>query len=416
MRRLRVICVFVTLIILAGCAAQAVEPSSAASQAKGVSQQDFATKSQPKSEVTAIPDVPAELKEQGVITVYRKYPDSDVFESTEISTSSNNVTLLDVIKAAESVLDVELPILSITQQKGMVVINLAHELLNTYSKRELYPILTTVGVTLRENHRGFEWLQYQVDGEVGLLGEKYELPTLKLVEGSAEEYAAIRALIPYEGLIYDDEGISLIELDDTGRKILRFLDLLENINKDVSSQAELDNQYIIETSLYSTQHYTVDVLDKDMPNYRKELLPLQGPVSEKLGLHETWFWLKEHVEESAKLIFGDEIEIRHESLKSIPYRYLETEGVYTPPHIGMMGLTVPCLIDYEDLGDSYRVKMAFLLGSFEGTEYLDPDTEDYTEIKAKDVNDYVRDKSRHREIVLKKMEDGSLRFVSHRYL
>ena len=358
--------------------------------------------------------IKVELVRDGVITVYRNFPNSDVFESVEVMAPEGEVTIRDVINAVETVLDAELPIRTITQQQGLLVIDVSQQLLDSNPKRVLYPLLTAVGVTLRENHKTFEQLQYQVDGEVGMLGELYTLPPLKLANDSAQDYAAIRASIPYEGLYYKGEQRSLIEMDDTGRQILRYLGLLEVIDKDVSTPLELGNEYLIQTAIFHTQHYSIDSYDKQLSNYREELFALQESVSEKSAMEETWFWMEEHIQESARLIFGDEVTIRHTNLKQYPYLYMQAEGVYTPPHMGLWSAPVPFLLGYEDLGDSYRVEMAFVLWTMDG--YGDPDKNDDMLIGKEDIDEYVRTTSRRREMILKKQADGRVTLVSHRYL
>ncbi len=397
---LRTTGVLLCAVMTMGCAAE-------------VTQEPVTSQPQPSSQVLSEP-LKVELVRDGVITVYHAFPNSDVLESVEVKAPDGEVTIWDVINAVETVLDAKLPIRTITQQQGLLVIDVSQELFDRYPKREIYPLLTSVGVTLRENHKTFEQLQYQVDGEVGMLGELYTLPPLKLATDSAQDYAAIRASIPYEGLYYKGEQQSLIELDDTGRQILRYLGLLEVIDKDVTSASELGNQYLIQTAIFHTQHYSIDSYDKQLSNYREELFALQESVSEKSAMEETWFWMEEHIKESARLIFGDEVTIRHTSLKQYPYLYMQAEGVYTPPHMGMWSAPVPFLLGYEDLGDSYRVEMAFVLWTMDG--YGDPDKKDDTLIGKEDIDEYVRTTSRRREVILKKQQDGRVTLVSHRYL
>ncbi len=397
---LRTTGVLLCAVMTTGCAAE-------------VTQEPVVAQPQPSSQVLSEP-LNVELVRDGVITVYRAFPNSDVLESVEVKAPDGEVTIWDVINAVETVLDEELPIRTITQQQGLLVIDVSHQLFDRYPKREIYPLLTAVGVTLRENHKAFEQLQYQVDGEVGMLGELYTLPPLKLANGSAQDYAAIRASIPYEGLFNEGEQRSLIEMDDTSRQILRYLGLLEVIDKDVTSASELGNQYLIQTAIFHTQHYSIDSYDKQFSNYREELSALQESVSEKLGMVETWFWMEEHVQESTRLIFGDEVTIRHTNLKQYPYLYMQTEGVYTPPHMGIWSAPVPFLLGYQDLGDSYRVEMAFVLSTMNG--YVDPDKNDDVLIGKEDIDEYVRTTSRRREVILKKQEDGRVTLVSHRYL
>lgn len=400
------------VVVICGCSQQA-EPDAARSAES--SEQSSLQPSEPQSSSAASSELiapPAELKEAGVITVYRAYPNTEIFEPFRVEVDKATPTLLDIIKETEKVLDMELPILSVTQQKGMVTINLASSFISARSKREIYPILSTVGMTLKENHQTLEWVVYQIDGETGMLGEKYPLPALNLLEGAPEEFAAIRAKVPYEGL---EEVTAYAEYDKTGNKIAEFLSRLEPLDKDIQSVKELDNQYILRTSIFNTQYYTTNAEDSEREHYCRKLKPMEGPVSEKLGLSftETMFWLQEHVEQTAKLIFGDTVTLKHENLKIHPYRYFATEGVYTPPHMGAGHSVRPYILGYEDQGDSYKVTATYIFESEAG--YIDPDALKQT-ISQEEVDEYAKTKCRKREIILKKAEEGSLRFVSHRFL
>ena len=352
---------------------------------------------------------PAEMKEAGVITVYKASSGTEIFEPTKVSTEKADLTLLDIIKAAEKAFNVELPVLSVSQQKGMVVVNFAAGLVDSYPADKLKLILDTVGMTLKENQQSFEWLQYQVEGSTEQFGEEYKLPVLKLVNDSPDEFAAVRAKVPYEGLI---KQMDITDYDETGNQIARFLSMLEPLDKDIASVSELDNEYILSTAINHTKSYTTDAVYTEEGLFFADLKPIEGPISEKLGFVETWFLLKEHVEQSAKLIFGEDVTVTHKAVNNEPYKYFEDEGVYTPPHRGAGWDVRPYLVDYIDMGDSYKVTTVYVLGTMAGP--LDPDTHEV--IPKETLQDYIKTKSRPREIVLRKAEDGTLRFVSHRFL
>lgn len=363
-----------------------------------------------------------ELKEPGVITVYKASLYRDIFEPVKVEVDQTDLTVLDIIRAAEKVLDkifdVELPIIEVTEDKGRITVNLSHDFTDKYDKRderELDAILDTVGMTLRENVKNFSRLSYQIDGVAGPLNQWYELPVLKLIDGTPGEYAAIRAEIPYEGL---DKIQEVTEYDETGNRIATFLSRLMPLDRDVASVKELDNQYILQTAIFQTKYYFSALVEGEKERYRDALKPIEGPVSSKLyknGPIEIQYWLQEHLAQSARLIFGEKVTVRHENLYNYKFKYFEIEGVYTPPHTEVGPNPRPFLLNYEDLGDSYRVKVVYVLESLGyDPPYSDPDTKEG--FYEKELENYVQTKGRQREIMLRKAADGSLRFVSHRFL
>lgn len=360
-------------------------------------------------QVEPFPSPLAELKIPGEITVYKMTGESGIFEPYKVPVDKDEVTLFDIAAAVQKQLDIKIPIKSITQQKGMVVLDIAESFINSYGKAEISQILTTLAATLQQNHRGFEWIQYQLDGETGVFGEKWDIPPLKLIEGSPEEFAAIRAGIPYEGLQADFWlETPIVETDEVGWQLTRFLAMLRLFDKDISSPAELENTEALLTALYATKHYSTDP-DSTNGNYVPELKPFEAPAFEVIGFYEDWFWLKEHVEQSAKLLYGDDFTLRHEGVSK--YRYIETLGVYTPPHMGGGYNVIPVIFHYEDLGDRYKIELAYIVGA---GGYIDPDTNEA--IPEEDLERYVQTQSRHREVVIRKLDNGRFAFLSHRYL
>lgn len=345
-------------------------------------------------------DAPAaELVLPGQITVYVKNPDSDIFTPSIIPVQTGNTTLLELVAAVEEQLQVEIPVLSITQQKGMVVIDLAGHLIGDYPKSHIEQILTTLAITLQQNHRTFEWIQYQLDGVVGVFGEEYPIPPLKLLEGTPEEFAAIRARIPYEGLqVYPVE--SLLETDDTGQKLAEYLSLLNLPGQTISSAAEIENSHILQTALFATMHYETY---PESETYRPELKPLEAPASELLGFSEQWFWLKEHVEESARQLYGEDVLVIHESFGN--YRYLDLLGVYTPPHMGGGGQTIPIIFGYEISENRIRAEVAYVSASMQG--YSNPET--WESIPQAQVKEYAQTKSTRYEVTV--TQTGDKRFL-----
>ncbi|MDL2233428.1 hypothetical protein LJC63_07605, partial [Ruminococcaceae bacterium OttesenSCG-928-L11] len=248
------------------------------------------------------------------------------------------------------------------------------------------------------NHQTFEWIQYQLDGEVGPFGDQYEIPLLKLMEADPAAFTAIRGLIPYEGLQHSPIDTAIIETDETGKKLASYLSLLE-LTTAVSSIDELKIQHILETAVLATKSYTTYPQD---PSYREELKPFEAPSNDLLGFVEQQFWLKEHVEESIRLLYGN-IDYSHQDFGK--FRYLDVLGVYTPPHMGGGGWVIPVIFGYEDEGDRVRAEVAYVVEGMGG--YLNPG--DWEEIPADGLTEYVQTKSTRYAVTVRRESNG--RFV-----
>lgn len=360
----------------------------------------------PDNEDDTPPDSPlAELRTPGEIKVYIKN-NSDIFDCINVPVSKEEVTLLDIVTITADKMGFKIPVKGITQQKGMVVVDIKASFLEDYSKQEIESLLTSVGVTLRQNHLSFEWIQYQVDSEVGSFGKEFELPPLKLLEGSKEEYKAIRKQIPYEGVDFDTLAAEnpILPADETAKKFITFLSVFRSFSTEFASPKEIPPENFLEDAIFATAHYSSDSVYGD--NYRPELEAFAAPASEILGIPEDWFWLEEHIEATAKQIYGENINYKNMSLGIFPY--LETLGVYTPPHMGIGYNVLPVVFSYEDIGGGYRIEAAFIVEGMGG--YIDVEADNLSSdnpfIPAEDLKEYVQTKSKHHEIILLKNGDS----------
>jgi len=392
-------CLLLAIFLLTSCTGRDSQSETPSISEPSVSVSDEASTLSSSTEEDSLPeriDAPVvELAVPGQITVYVKNPNSDIFTPYVIPAQDSllkNITLLELVSAVEDQLQIEIPVLSITQRKGMVVIDLAGHFIEDYAKSQVEQILTTLAATLQQNHRTFEWIQYQLDGVVGVFGEQYTIPSLKLLEEDPEEFAAIRAQIPYEGLnIYPAQ--SILETDDIGKKLIEYLSLLDLPTNTVTTLADIKNDHILQTAVFATKHYETY---PDSENYKPELKPFEAPASELLGFVEQWFWLKEHVEESARLLYGEDVSLVHGDFGK--YRYLDLLGVYTPPHMGGGGQTIPVIFGYEESGNRLRAEVAYVVAGMGG--YLDPET--WEEIPQDQLKEYVQTKSIRYEVAVKK--------------
>lgn len=397
------------LCLLAGCAPR--EDSGDGTQSSATA----AEMSVEYSETTSLPaDLPVEspdalLRTPGEITVYSIRRDSEVFEAHPVPVENPNPTLMDIVEAVEARLDVDIPVLGISQQKGMVVVDIAGGFTDQYDKARVHEILTALAVTLRENHGTFEWIQYQSDGVAGLYGEEYLISPLKLIEDGSGAYDAIRASIPYEGLQYRAAVEAIVETDETGEKLAAFLALVGIADREVASAGDLDNTRALLSALFATKHYSSDAMSAD-GNYVPALKAFEAPAAELTGIPEDWFWLREHVEQSARLLFGEAFTLIHGDVNK--FRYLETIGVYTPPHMGAGADIIPVIFGYEDRGGACIVEVAYIGASMAG--YYDPATGD--SIVPEKVKDYAENTARRMTVTLNKTDNGGFVFVSQHYI
>ena len=359
---------------------------------------------------------PLALRVPGAITVYQMRERGDIFEpyGQEVA-AADTLFLLDIVTAVEKQMAVSIPVLGITQQKGMVVVDLAESFIADNTKLKVAQILNTLAATFQQNHLTFEWIQYRLNSEVGVFGERWETPPLKLLESeSPEVFAALRAQIPYEGLQRYAAVPALVPTDATGQKIADYMALVRIIDKDITSPQQLEGYQVLQALMLVTQYHTTTSYGQE--RYTPALKPLEAPAAELLDMGEDCFYLKEHVEESARLLFGDDFTFKHESFNG--YMYLEPLGVYTPPHRGGGYNVIPVVLSYTDLGDSYRAEIVYLTQGMGG--YASPaprDSEEFwVEVAEKDIPDFIQNTAERREVVLKKAADGRLVLVSHRFL
>ena len=408
--------ILLAALLLFGCdrqqsgsipAAESSEPSSA-SQAENQAPQ-----------IPAITSPPAELVIPGTINVYRFFGDGQIYEAKETAYSGEGNLLAAMNHIAGSLGVTEpLPILSITQQKGFVVVNFGDSLLDQFDKSTLNELLTTLVMTLQRNVMTVENMQFQLDGEVGVFGETFDPPPLAFAPGDPAEFAAICAGIPYAGLPtvlpYIPETLSALAGPDDGtaQEIMLFLSALGQIEKDAASPAELDQERLTMSCIWATAPYYSAPYDSDKEHYRKELGPIADSVSAKLGMREDMFWIAEHVRQTARLLCGDDFTLQLTEENCAPWKYFEQEGVITPPHMGGGYDVLPFVLDYKATTEGYRVEAVYIYASMGGYSLWQSENV----IPENQLADFVQNKAPRREIILKRAADGGLRFVSHRFL
>ncbi|MDF3005886.1 MAG: hypothetical protein K0S22_2358 [Oscillospiraceae bacterium] len=401
------VALFLCVLILFGCSGRSISESAPP---------EASTPSKSESQISVIKSPPAELKVPQTITIYRYFSEGQIYEAEE-TTYSDEENLLAVINHIIKALDIPepLPILGITQQKSFVVIDFDENLLNQYDKRELDTLLTTLVMTLRQNVASVWDVQFKLDGEIGVFGETFEPAPLAFAPGDPAEFAAICASIPYEGLQIEmpylsDEMTKIAEpADETAKEIVAFLIALGKIEKDAASPAELDRNDLFYSCINATAYYWSRPYESEPERYRKELAPIADSVSAKMGMLEDMFWIADHVRQTAKLLCGDDYVLPLDGDHYSKWRYFELEGVITPPHMGGSYGVLPIVLDYKATADGYRVEAAYIYAG-EGGYFL------WGQGDTVIPENQLINKAPRREIILKRANDGKLRFISHRFL
>jgi hypothetical protein len=422
---IRVFSILLVIILLAGCAAP--EPPAAASATETVTSEPETTEpiteaaTEPETEPEAEPVAASsiELKNPDELTIYEAPVSSTmifsgVYQEHPVPFAVENPTLLDVVAAIEEYHGITFPVLSITQRKGFVTVDFAESIIEDNGKAQAYWMLTTLGATLRENLTTFERVQYRMEGEVGVFGDEWEIPPLKLVEGNPEEFTAIRAGIPYvsEESVYGDTFSenyqAIVGTDETSWKLASYLSKLHLAGRTLQSLAGLPNEHIIETAVYATLPCYSDVSNENEINYYPELKPFEVPAGELtgLGFPETMFWLKEHVEETIRILYGD-VDYEHQSFMGDKFQYLELLGVYTPTHMGGGSTSIPVILSYEETEDEIVAEVAYLSSGMSGYAYASHNPDGgWVEFSESELEDFARDKAARHTVTVSKEPDG----------
>lgn len=393
-----------SIMLLFGCAGRQISDSAAP--------ETLSSSASAESQTPTITSPPAELKIPQTVRIYRFFNEGQLYETKDTAYlgEENLLSVINHIVAARNV--GELPILGISQQKGFVIVDFDDRLLDQLSKGELYELLTTLVMTLRQNVASVEAVQFQLSGEVGIFGETYEPAPLAFAPGDPAEFAAICESIPYEGIQPRFVTMPIEPIDETAKEISQFLSTLGKIEKNAATPAELDLSDLRLSCIWATAHYWSTPSEWEPERYRKELTPIADSVSAKLGMTEDMFWIADHVRKTAKLLCGDDFLMPLEDAGHSKWQYFEQEGVITPPHMGGGYNVLPFVLNYNVTADGYRVEAVYIYEGMGGyfiwsQEHGIPENQ---------LADFVKNKAPRREIILKRADDGGLRFISHRFL
>ncbi len=152
-------------------------------------------------------------------------------------------------------------------------------------------------------------------------------------------------------------------IDETAGEIAVFLSALGQIEQDAASPAALDQERLTMSCIWATTYYysAPGVYYDGQARYRKELGPIADSVSAKLGMAEDWFWIADHVRQTAKQLCGDDFNLKLTRENCEPWKYMNWMGVITPPHMGGGYSVLPVVLNYETVENGYRVEAVYTM-------------------------------------------------------
>lgn len=404
----KLLCILTLICLLTACSkTEVIEQSSSLDDT--LSSSDVVSE---PAEESSTPSPTAELVDKDYVTVYKFYEESKMYEPFKMPATSVT-TVYDVIKLIEEKLVVTLPINKIELQKSYLTIDFSENILLNFNKSSLNVILNTTATTFFENI-DISSIGFLVDGEFGALGgETFTPERLKLIEETTENFAEIRAKIPYEGVVSKKPERYFQNPSDDEKKMIDYLYTLDDFTSDFDDINEYsDYKMLLMSIIQATNYYAdSDSYTEERNIYADEIKPILASVSAKI-MFEDSCWIKEHIEQTAKILLGDDFVVKHQDAHG--FLYFEAEGVYTPPHRGGNVNATPVIYKCEDLGDTVKLEVGYILYSSMGIYDVDADNGEL--ISENDVEEYVKNNLKHREIVLKKTTDGGYNIISHKYL
>ncbi|MBS4784540.1 MAG: hypothetical protein KH009_00335 [Clostridiales bacterium] len=374
------------------------------------------------------PEAPAvELSSPDGVVTPVVYQGDGVYRMGESQPADGATDLYDLFcLAAEEILpEGELPrVNSISAPKGYYVEwDLSADWLERYTVDELEWFGNTLWMTLSWNSRDIASMAFLVDGQPGLLGEDtWQAPPLRLLRDStAADFTAIRAQVPYSGLVpvadYGDAEYDFMpqELQDdpVALEIRRLLTQTGWLGE-FTGPEDVDQRRMITTLIWATPSVTASPAE---PDARQELIPLIADVSAQTGIWEDTAFLKEHIEQSARLLFGEEMVVQHQR-PWLPYIYWEEQGIYTPPHMGGGWSELPILLSYQAAGEGYTARVAYLQESMGGIRdaglVWGEDRDLSRPIPPEEVLTYAQEQATQWQVTIRREQDGRLTLRSCR--
>lgn len=432
MNRKLLLWLFAAVMAFCGCDNTAVSTEKAPNSKENVSVLETDSEIKSSSQIAAVEDerIEAPLAEliqpDERLLLYRFLPDAKIYEANKLIEMPPQPTLLNVFCSVydEVFKDRDMPgVNAVTQQKSYVVFDLKKEWLQSLNKGELYEFCNTLAMTVMQNCN-CDNVGFKIDGEFGMLGgECWKTEELIMLPNSdPAEFAAIRAQIPYTGLCEPNYNGKLkmeqqLLNDETAQEIYRVLALAGDMPKEFDHPNDHDMNNAVLYLLWCTQYISTYPQEQGYDAQTAQImLPLASAVSQRLNMQESSFWLKEHIEQSGRLIYGDDFKVVHQRPR-LPYKWFETEGVYTPPHMGGGWNIMPYIFSYSEKDDVITAQVAYMCetmsgicdAALKGAEPRYFNTED-------EVLKYLQNGAVMREITLKRENDGRLTVRSHHFI
>lgn len=229
---------------------------------------------------------------------------------------------------------------------------------------------------------------------------------LKPMEAEPSAFAGMRAAAPYTriGTEWLEELMEPVNDGKLKKEIASLLSQADLWDATFSEPAQLDGDSILLSSISMTQ---ACFRDADSESFHKELEPIFASVSAELGFYEDMIWIQEHVEQSAKILFGPDYALTHHSFSK--YRYFPEEGVYTPPHTGGGINCIPAVLDVAENGDAVAATVSYAVMGLGGYFELG----DFENVIAEEqLIPHLKSQARRFTVSLRKTEDGGLYILS----
>ncbi|WP_303899935.1 hypothetical protein [Anaerotruncus colihominis] len=369
---------FAALLILAGCAPRSADkpqppPSDTAappplSAAGGPAQQEGQAA------------MGLALKTPGMATLCRFVatgPDEDDYVYTPLEREAPDgmtAALLDTIVGGNDTLPA-FTVLSLEQEGARAVAAVRSNLDAQTAQTERRRWLDTAARTLLESCAGIDEVSFGEDGtpvaEQGF-ADSYTPPPFVLPALTRKEIAALRTEISYDKLVeqtrvyemqaFGEHGTPRDRWDIAGDeergRALDFIADVTNLNiptEPFDTAAKAPNRFLVRAAVLNTPPVNWgmygDETYEGVPTY-PSLEPLTGLVG------DSTCFLQDHVEITAKRLFGDSVPLVHSGAGLSPWRYHEYAGVYTPPH---MGTPYPdcVLLDYSASGETVEATVGY---------------------------------------------------------
>lgn len=275
-----------------------------------------------------------------------------------------NMTLWDLVIAASGESGIVPQANSVLQSGKLITVDWTEQFVeeSLSNKKTEQEFLSSVAMTLIQNQDGVEEVSFSMDGKAYQsanltmqLGEVYSIKEIKLALETAEEYTKLRETVSYPGYstlqisVNDMPGIYYTQADD--QKIAEYILRVGKPTTTFTSVSQLGNDYLLGTAIRNTQAFYAGDENKEDTYYDASLDPIAYDTGEGM------FLLKEHVEETAKRLFGSDVTVNHASLNG--WTWHEKQGVYTPPSSGGSTAMIPILISKRTEGNNFSVKLAF---------------------------------------------------------